>query len=1030
MRTTFLLACLGLLPAVEYSWQQPQAEVLPQGDLAWQPLPYRFQAGTTLRYIDFEAGNDQAAGTKDAPWQHHPWDPAASGQAADHAGVTTYVFKGGVAYRGALRPDENGTPAEPIRLTRDPDWGTGAASILGSRAISGGWQQGAQLNTIPEADRVWWIDLDTDPRRVWLVDGEQITRLHLARDPNWTLSNPQDPMAEWYVWDNPKWWTGANTTKIKGRPYHWCIDQDVLDTDLDLTGATVWTQWMPVMSSPYPHPIITHDRQKAGVAFGGPWVAHASSAIWEGCRYYLEDKAEWLDSPGEFWFDRKKQGGRLYLRLPNDRDPNTTSIEVAEELNLIDAKELRHIHISGLRFAFTDDFYDFPGPQWSHPDKQSAVIRLQGDGEDIVIDHCLFEHVKQPVRLAPPAGSRIDDIAITDNTIRYADHGAVRTETSKPDGDLSGGITDHIDVLRNHISDCGFRVLAGDHGHVLQISARSVHIAGNILKRLGASGINVNGGHNGADVAGDAVDYARYLIHHNKVTDSLLQSCDWGAFYQHTHSGPSYFWSNIAINPVGQRRGKNRLGMAYYLDGAYKCFLFNNIAVGLEHDGDNSLMNKNAFKSMVSFQNTFFNNTVFRWANASDRQSPQGNREKYIGNIFADIGDWVFHHNKPRDGKKAANAAHEVHRDAAYRYETMVYQDNVIHAHSGEHFGVFIPNSVPHDNLASMQQTLTDKQSWSSEIGVISEQAVLTEPSAGDYRPRPGSAVIDQAPRVFVPWTVGRTVAEWHFTPRTDHPDIIEDEHWYQTAYYVDRSMYRTTPRYHLLATGVTRGDFVAGELESWTDGALRLDDETAAILPQATIAEPFRFSYKKKRGKTEERTIPAKDKQTVDIDRSDLLIELVYRGNDQDGILVDKMSDAGYRLSLESGKPHIEITDQSGANASVTSSTAIADDNWHHLVLEVDRDDRIRLYIDGESAPLPTHEVPSGSLRNQADFRVGAELAMDIDFLRVARATLAASRTDIDELRAWQFDGPQFRDFAGQAMQGNGRDAGALEAQ
>ncbi|MFW5828651.1 MAG: hypothetical protein ACOCXA_00170, partial [Planctomycetota bacterium] len=214
-----LSTIVGQAGAADFSWQDAHATVLPQGDLELRQTPYTFTAGTTLRYIDYEQGDDSAAGSKSAPWKHHPWDRAATGAAKRHAGPTTYVFKGGVTYRGSLQVDEAGTAEEPIRLTRDPDWGAGEARFYGSRRISGGWQQGADHSDIPDAGQVWWIDLETDPRCAWLVEGEDITRLHLARDPNWTLSDPEDPMREWYVWDNPKWWTGANKKKIKGKPY-------------------------------------------------------------------------------------------------------------------------------------------------------------------------------------------------------------------------------------------------------------------------------------------------------------------------------------------------------------------------------------------------------------------------------------------------------------------------------------------------------------------------------------------------------------------------------------------------------------------------------------------------------------------------------------------------------------------------------------------------------------------------------------------------------------------------------------------
>ncbi len=76
---------------------------------------------------------------------------------------------------------------------------------------------------------------------------------------------------------------------------------------------------------------------------------------------------------------------------------------------------------------------------------------------------------------------------------------------------------------------------------------------------------------------------------------------------------------------------------------------------------------------------------------------------------------------------------------------------------------------------------------------------------------------------------------------------------------------------------------------------------------------------------------------------------------------------------------------------------------------------------MDGDG-PSVTVDLPgdfSGSLGNDADFLVGGgpgkePLAATFDFLRVAASSLEESRTTADAVHAWQFDGPQYRDFAG----------------
>ncbi|NQT03808.1 MAG: hypothetical protein HQ580_17405, partial [Planctomycetes bacterium] len=148
-----------------------------------------------------KGGGDSNDGlTKNTPWKHHPWDPQGSGNAKQCKGIHTYVFKRGVYYRGTMNALESGKKRNPIRLTSDPAWGTGEAVISGGYRITGGWKKGAENKDIPEAEKIWYIDLDFAPRTVYLVEpsgryaskNDKITRIPLARMPNWKVSDPED----------------------------------------------------------------------------------------------------------------------------------------------------------------------------------------------------------------------------------------------------------------------------------------------------------------------------------------------------------------------------------------------------------------------------------------------------------------------------------------------------------------------------------------------------------------------------------------------------------------------------------------------------------------------------------------------------------------------------------------------------------------------------------------------------------------------------------------------------------------------
>ncbi len=198
-----------------WSWNRQHAEVTETGELEWSPHPFEFEAGESVRYIDYEGGDDARDGTSpETAWKHHPWDARAGGQSQSARGVDTYVFKRGVTYRGTLVARESGQPGRTIRLTSSPDWGEGEAVITGSEHVRG-WRQGSDHADIPEGEKVWWVDLDWSPRNVWMVEDGEITRIDLARIPNWTVSDPDDVLAEWWTWDQPEWWRN-----------HWKIETD------------------------------------------------------------------------------------------------------------------------------------------------------------------------------------------------------------------------------------------------------------------------------------------------------------------------------------------------------------------------------------------------------------------------------------------------------------------------------------------------------------------------------------------------------------------------------------------------------------------------------------------------------------------------------------------------------------------------------------------------------------------------------------------------------------------------------------
>ncbi len=106
----------------------------------------------------------------------------------------------------------------------------------------------------------------------------------------------------------------------------------------------------------------------------------------------------------------------------------------------------------------------------------------------------------------------------------------------------------------------------------------------------------------------------------------------------------------------------------------------------------------------------------------------------------------------------------------------------------------------------------------------MAEQSPLRDPAAHDFRPSADSAACGLGVKVFVPWSLYETVAEWNFYPIPGDPTRILDEHWCMSPYYTVRDDYYKWPTYPLKGVNIAMKDYENGPLENWTTGALRFN--------------------------------------------------------------------------------------------------------------------------------------------------------------------------------------------------------------
>ncbi len=1055
-----LLVCAGSLSAQDFSWQEQHAKILPTGNLEWQPQPFEFKAGPSVRYIDFENGDDNNDGlTKQAAWKHHPWDKNATALAKAGGGVHTYVFKNGVVYRGGITVAVSGMEDNPIRFTADPSWGEGKAMFYGSVPINGGWKKAGPQDRglVPANDNLWYVDVGTnfdgDKKEpfsaMFMVQGDEMTRLHIARDSNYNNDNPLYPVEYWKSWDQINGRGNRATVFAKwllGKP------KDFLD------GAIVWTQHKNLMGSVHRVSPKAFDPTKGSLRLespGGADYARGRGKI----HYFIENVPELLDGAGEYYYDNGKRGGnagRLYLIPPEGIDPNTVTFEAAQVRIPIGIYDKSNVEVSNLVFRFNDPDDGTYG--WPKQVGLSPCVRAVGNCENITVANCVFEHVANAVVAFPRPSNEggpynvykkeigefqndvMDNIVIRDNDIQHAEKmGAIFVPgaSEKKEGSAFGKLG-KVRIMRNRVYDTGFRPSPWPTSNIPAIEstqATELEIAGNIVSWSWGCGIFTLGG-KGSGAAND-VPLIRYLVYQNQIDYTMLGCNDYGGL-EHFQGGPYYVFNNITRNCVGTKTFTGtELGYNLYLDGGFKCYSFNNIIGGYQRPNDKSYYSHCGYFMVFGFMDQLFNNTIYRFEYALNGSS--GNRSNILGNLMLDCSKTFIGQNRPGDVSMMGGG--DTGEQGRRGIPTMSYASNVFYGdpkgggREGYKFGFVGGNKgggqktmvYGGNTLEELSQELKEMNCRLATLGWHVDENPLADPDNEDYRPDDSQAVKDRGVKYFVPWSVGAMVGEWNFFKSEDNPGLVLGEHFYMQPELRGRGMYYDVPRNDLTINQATAEAYVEAPLEDWIEGGLVFDGTRFASLSNADM-------YRN------QGSFDGSQRKTPDMDTNNFMVEAYFKteANAVSMPIATKFNQKGYALGVDKNGNALLALKEGGNTWFAASADKVNDGEWHHVLAEVDRKlGEIHVYVDGKLSKGQsggTALAPSVSIANPSDFMVGKETGSDqlfkgtLDFLRVARSTLADSNTTIDELYAWEFDGPQLKDFAGNAFTGDTRDAGALE--
>lgn len=959
-------------PEQKYSWETQQAKVLLNGDLEWVPRPFQLVKGSSVRYIDFEGGNDSNDGqSTSTAWKHHPWDASATGNALAGSGIQTYIFKRGVIYRGVLNAKESGVESNPIRLTSDPQWGTGEAAIYGSVRATDGWLK-ANANiapSIPNPELVWYKStgaLGNLTKVVAEVTEAGIKRVYLARSPNY-VNTPKEPMQ--------KWWTFTAKAVVGGLLNLTDVNK-LVQTDVNFyKGGDVWaTEDVVTMSTLWKQKITGYNPVTKTITVPDPNFGG------KDCKYYVENTPFMLDSPGEYYFDNTTN--ILFIRLEGDKDPNTTIIEIASRSNLISISAKNNIEISGLTIGFTT--YD--NVRFGQNDGVPA-IKID-NSSNIVIKNCKFQYLNGGI-MANGTGK---NTIVSDNEMNYMDDFSIL---------LNG--PDEVSILRNKIFENGTRHLGRWYSSIPAIAGNLTvgEVAGNIVEHSWGSGINFSWGKDGS--ATNTVPFIRGLMHHNKVSHSLQGVNDYGGI-ESWQGGPVYIYNNISEDAQGWHYNwgafVKSLGYAFYLDGSFKHYIFNNIAKGTGFDRNGGLYNQ-----VLGYYNMYVHNVG------------------YNANSFSSSGDG----NLALDGQNyyLANVSDSTWRQFSHttRSSGIPFESYGNNFFSGKAFlGNFLSGGLSGGySFIDFENKLNSFIPDLGQVGYETSKRVFEKPSAGDFRPSASSELIDQGVKFFAPFPLKAVVGEWHFYKHKADSTLIKGENFYFTSEFTNRETYNNFPKNHLKAFGLEAGSFVKGNLEDFTQGALVFDGAQ---------------TYCSLKNDVTSKTIC----NNVDITTNSFILENYFKTvvGHTGGVLISKSGTSGYGWQMDvdaSGNMRFSILNNGNSAFSLSGLVAVNDGNWHHVLVEVNRQaSTVNIYIEGALANGATNgTMPSSqSLTNIGDLLIGKNisgnfLAGTVDFIRISKGTLADAKTTIDELYKWEFDGPFLRDFAGNLPIGK-RDAGALE--
>lgn len=544
-------------------------------------------------FVSSTAGNDKAAGTREAPLktleqalkQAREWRRLGSRNAE---GGINIIMSGGVyrLYKPLfIRPEDSGTADSPT-IIRSAD---GERAVISGGTEVKGWRKGCDDERLPAKvrDKVWVADAPmagnriVETRQLW-ADGRKAVRASQFAYGVMERMKAFDTTDESITIPTPK--TDLSHARQLEMTVHqrWAIAilrvREMKDMGNGLT--KVWfhqPESQIEFAHPWPQPVIDGERGSSS--------------------FFLCNAAELLDEPGEWYQDYPS--GRIYYYPEDGKDPNTMDITVPVLETLLTIDGTRERHVSNIRFeniAFEHsawrrplyeghvtlqggfrfiDGYKLAEPGLFHKaelENQAWIARPEAAvtaqfADSIGFSSCTFSHTgATAVDLAyAVSSSDITGCTFTDiggTAIMAGWFGEQGFETHIPYTPAIGSdMCNRLTIARNTITDaanedwgCG----AVSAGYV-----RDTEISGNEVSHVNYSGICVGWGWTPLESG-----MRNNRITGNTVTDYARQLYDAGGIYTLSNQPGSVISGNTISMPHPAPYATNSRAFCIYFDEA------------------------------------------------------------------------------------------------------------------------------------------------------------------------------------------------------------------------------------------------------------------------------------------------------------------------------------------------------------------------------------------------------------------------------------------------------------------------------